>query len=448
VRFEFQEFPLPLFFNPSLPQSGNRPHDGNNFGPRAGFAWDMLGGGKLVFRGGYGLYYARIINSTVSSALTSTGVPEAQPSYSVSNSTLVNGSNLLYPNILASAAGLTSLPPNVVYFGSDARNPQVREADAILEYQVMKNTVISASYLNSQGRELLNFLDTNLPTTYQATNTFTLPNGGRTFTIPTYGTLARPNAKFNQMTKISNSVSSDYNAFVLQVNRRMSKGLQFQSSYTFASATDNGQNSTTFSTSNNALDPGKPKQEYGRSLFDVPHKFVFAGVWQPNYFKTDHNALHWILDDWTLAPIVSLSSGQPYTGTISGNLPSGNCASTHSSGINCAVPGSNRVPDLQKNAFRFPARYTTDFRTSRRFAIRETMGLEFIAEAFNLFNHPNVSSMNTGQYNVGTTCTGGTATGNLSCPLTDNATLGTPSAKDGGTNLKERQIQFALRFTF
>jgi hypothetical protein len=73
--------------------------------------------------------------------------------------------------------------------------------------------------------------------------------------------------------------------------------------------------------------------------------------------------------------------------------------------------------------------------------------VEFISEAFNLFNHPNVSGMNSGQFNVGN-CTGNVVTNNLNCALTNNATFGTPSTVDGGTNLRERQIQFAVRFSF
>ncbi|MBI2682446.1 MAG: TonB-dependent receptor [Acidobacteriales bacterium] len=445
LRFEYEAFPDPQFANPILAQTTNRPSDKNNWGPRAGFAWDILGNGKMVLRGGYGLYYGRVVNSFIASALTSTGVPTAQPNYTVSNTQLVGGAHLRYPDILTTATGLT-ITPNVVFFANNLGNPMIHQSDVVFEYEVLKNTVISASYLNSMGRGLINFLDTNLPATYQATNTFNLPGGG-SFTIPTYGTLARPNTSFNQITRVTNSVDSDYNAVVIQVNRRMYKGLQFQSSYTYSKATDNGQISTSFSTANNALDPANPKGEFGRSNFDVPHKFVFAGVWQPNYFTGSKNFAHYLLDDWTLAPIVSLSSGATFTGTISGNLPAGNCAVSHSTGINCANPGVNRPANLEKNEFRAPSRDTVDFRISRNFRLSEKLGFEFIAEAFNLFNHPNVSSMNTLQYTLGT-CTGSTAANTLNCNLNDVASFNTPLTRDGGTNLRERQIQFGVRFKF
>jgi hypothetical protein len=365
VRYENQRFPKPQFVNPLLPSLTNeQPEDNNNFAPRLGFAYDILGNGKLVFRGGYGLYYGRIINSTIAAGLVNTGVASAQPNYFLSATT----TSPVYPNLLSAAPSLT---PDVVYYDARFHNPVIHQGDAIVEWEFLKNTVASFSYLNSRGRGLVNFLDQNLPATYQGTNTFTRPDGS-TFTIPTYGTLARPNTSFNRITAMANEVDSDYNGFVAQVTRKMTNGWQVQSSYTFSRATDNGQNSTTFSTGNNALDPQRPALEYGRSNYDVPHKFIFAAIWQPMYFKDSNKTAHYILDDWTLAPIVNLSSGFSFTGSIGGNLPStlntltgttvSNCASSHSAGINCASPGLNRAPDVEKNTFRSPKRQTVDFR--------------------------------------------------------------------------------------
>src|SRR5204862_6990243 len=118
------------------------------------------------------------------------------------------------------------------------------------------------SYLNSMRRSLIDFLDTILPKSYQRANVFNLPHGS-SFTIPTYGTLARPNTTFQQMTSINNAVDSDYYAMVFQVTRRMTNNWQLQSSYTYSVAKDNAQSSTTFTTGNNALDPANAGAEYG-----------------------------------------------------------------------------------------------------------------------------------------------------------------------------------------
>ena len=466
IRYEFEQYPQPIAANPALPNTANHPSDKNNFGPRMGFSWDVMGNGKLAVRGGYGLYYARTINSVIAAALTGTGLLTGQPVFSITNTTLIGAAPQVYPNILSTT--LPPLPPNVVFFDPHLLNPYIHQGDIIVEYEVAKDTVASFSYIVSKGRKLVSFLDTNLPATYQGNVSFTESDSGLSFTVPSYGNQARPNLAYNQITDIGNQVTSDYYAYVAQLNKRMSKGLMFTANYTYSKATDNGQGSQTFSTANNAFDPNNLALEKGISNFDFTHKFVVTAVWQPIYFKDKGRGLHYIMDGWTFSPIEYFSSGAPYTGFASGFLSNSStvgsnttiCLNTHvsSGSLNCAQ-GNGRVTNIPRNAYRMTNRNSIDMRVGRSvgFGSNEKYKIEFNAEAFNLFNHQNVTGVSQTQYILGACSNPGPVVGALisnnleTCTLSANSGangFGSPNTISGGTNLRERQIQFSLRFKF
>jgi hypothetical protein len=93
LRYEYQRNPDPINVNSALPQTANKVSDTNNWGPRIGFAYDMTGDGKTSLRGGWGMYYGRVINSTVYNALINTGLgpDRAQQQLSISSTNLPAG---------------------------------------------------------------------------------------------------------------------------------------------------------------------------------------------------------------------------------------------------------------------------------------------------------------------------------------------------------------------
>jgi outer membrane receptor protein involved in Fe transport len=430
LRYEYQRNPEPFNVNPALPQTGNMADDRNNFGPRVGFAYDLRGDGKTSIRGGYGIYYGRIINSTIYNALINTGVGITQGQRQVA----VNASNAIapaFPNLIG-AGTLTT--PAVQYFAPNFANPQIHQYDFIIEREIAANTVASFSYVGSLGRRLPTFVDTNLRPP-DGTRTFTVSGGpfdGRTVVIPIFfaTTSSRPNTSFAQITEIRSSIKSEYNAAIFQVNRRFTRGLQFQGSYTLARATDTGQASVTFTSNNLPFNVFDLSSESGLSNFDSKHKVSVSAVWTPNPFSEDNKVGRAIFNGFTLAPVFYAFSGSPFSGGLSVSGAGG------AGGVNQSG-GTSRFPLLERNSFRRPKIVNFDMRLSRRFRFNEATALEFLVEGFNIFNRTQVTGVNTTFYTQSFT--------------TNTFTFNTPFqsiTETGATLFRERQVQMAVRFQF
>lgn len=449
LRYEYQQAPEAQIANPLFPQTSQFPADKNNFGPRFGFAYDATGDGKTSVRGGFGLYYGRIINSTISNAITNTGTAGAQRQFTFFNNT-AGAPN--FPNVLANApATTTTVAPNIVAFAPDFQNPQIYQGDFIVERQLSRNTVVSASYLLSVGRNLPTFVDINLPAPIDNPTPFTVVGGplnGQVFNFPIFATAggARPNRNFGVITQVQSDVDSQYDALVLQFNRRLTGGLQFQTNYTLAKATDSGQDSVTFSQNNSPLNPFDRNLEKGTSNFDIRHRFVASAIYNPgNFFGLGESGFgRAIFNGFTIAPIVQISSGRPYSAGINGNAtaPAG---TTRIAGGVFGAGGAARAPFLERNAFRFPSTAVVDLRVSRRFNLGETRNIEILAEGFNIFNRQNITNLGTTAYILSAN---NTLTFQGEGAITGvTPTFGVPT-EAGNTIFRERQIQLALRFQF
>ena len=230
VRWEYESFPGQQLPNSPLPQTATLPDNKTNFGPRVGFAYDLYGAEQTILRGGYGMFFARAINSTLYQALIGTGAAGSQTNPS---SIRTRTCAPLFPQIVAA---LTTRPAlagaaamrTAYYLDPNFKVPQIHQADLTLEQQVGNHDVFSLSWLGSWGRRLPDFVDTNLPAPTpvefhdQRSDTSAGPlASGTTFNANVYfcrprNPNHRPNPNFSSITDIFSGVTSNYEALVAQ----------------------------------------------------------------------------------------------------------------------------------------------------------------------------------------------------------------------------------------
>jgi hypothetical protein len=453
VRYELQTMPSVVKAFPSVPETAKLNTDKNNFGPRVGFSWGIGGGQKLVVRGGYGIYYGRTSNSAIFTALFQNGVFQqsffflpffcgapAAPNIvfpqalGAPNFTPVFGSSGPTPTNKFSSvnAFLTACPSAsgsavVTALDSHFVNPLVHQFDLAFEGELPGRIGFTVSYIGSRGEHLPTFVDANLPppdTT--ASYQFTDYSGNTSLqTLPFFsGAAPRPNPNAGVILMGKSAINSWYHALVVQLRRRTAHGFTFDMNFTWAQARDNGQPAGvngTFAGTDEPINPFNLKSDYGLSDLDVRRRFIFTTYWEMPFGNwTQNEMLKRVVEGWNLSSVWRVQDGQPVTALMDSS-PS--CA-TNDGGLTCGLVsgfGSSdvgRVPFIERNSlFTMPYIFTTDLRAGRQFKINDRTSVEFLWEAFNLFNRTNVFGVDNDAFFLNSS-TG--AAGN--CPVPSGAT--------------------------
>jgi hypothetical protein len=454
LRYDFEQLPgisqnygLTVAAGTFVPYAGinNTPSDKNNLGPRLGFAYDLTGSGKSVIRGGYGMFYGRITNGVLLNVLLNTGSPNGQ--FTASLKPNATGAPV-FPNIISVATPPT---PGSYFLAPNLQNPMVHEFDLILQQQVGKGTVASVSYLGALGKELTNFVNTNLaPSTSNATITISDPNNagplpnGAVYVVPQY--TGYINKAFTNITEVISNVNSNYNAVAFEVQNRSLKSIQFDVNYVWSHALDYNQNATTTDTSNSQYDPdGNQTNDYGNSNYNVPDRVTGYVLYNfPNTHRGDW--VKYLVNDWAIDSAFQAQSGLPYSATLS-SYPSYNALNSSWNGAG----GTSWIPVIGRNTYKYPRDIVQDVRLQKQISFTDRYKAEARLDLYNVYNHQNVTGVQNTAYVFGGTSSGNpnVSTATFQNGIAGTANFGSPTnSNSSGFLYTPRQVAISFKFLF
>jgi hypothetical protein len=323
------------------------------------------------------------------------------------------------------------------------RTPYVQSYNFNVEQTLAEGTVLQVGYVGSKGNKLYRVRDINqaLPG----------PADGLQQRRPFYGVFPQ----FAGIYQLEASANSNYNAMQTVLRRRFSKGLTLFASYVWSHSIDDASNGFCSCTAGVSLPQNSfdTRAEKAASSFDQRQRFTFNAVYDLDVIS--HLLHKWpsrLTGGWQLSGVYTLASGVPITPFVNGASPSGSGESANDRPNLVGDPNNGpkrwdawfntaafapaplgSFGNAGRNTIIGPRANSANFSVLKSTHIRERVNLQFRAEFFNLFNHPNLALPNV---TVNSSAFGTIAS-------TVDVANGNPLG-DGGPRL----VQFAVKLLF
>lgn len=407
----------------AVPHAGVK-FDKNNWGPRVGLAWTPFGHKRTVVRGAFGTFYA-----TQGNIFDDLGL---NPPFLSVNSQVFNPVNVPPPTQLISSgfpATVTFPDPNspagtVRTNGPKRVIPYIMEWNFTLQHELAENWVVQAAYVGTRGVRLWNHESSNLnqPPSPLDSN-FSVGNFGRPFfnQLPDLDVILPLN--FPQLSMI-------YHAFQAKLEKRFSNGMNLLASYTLAKNLGTADGNVGTVSLQNAFDIAAEK---GAVPPDFRHRFVLSYLYElpfghgKRYLNSVGRAADAVLGGWQVSGITLARSGEAFTAGLSFDPTNTGTFSPRpdrianpsdfsfdgptQAALGCTpgkqtldcfynqaaftvsplAPGqsfAHRFGNSGRSNLRGPSQVNFDFSLLKSFSITERHQVQFRAEFFNVFNHP------------------------------------------------------------
>ncbi|MGH9386250.1 MAG: carboxypeptidase regulatory-like domain-containing protein [Vicinamibacterales bacterium] len=400
-----------------------------DFGPRFGAAYDLMGDGRTLIRGGYGIFW------NFSPGGTSSSKAQNPPFLQSTTLTTTFGTNLRLADGLPPPPGVdpNREPAGTTrsVFDINFRDAYAHNFNLNVQRQLGSLYMVEVAYAGSRGRQLPLKGDPNQP---RATLGVTDNNVNRPY--------IRVSPQLRTVGQLRSEGFVDYNGLLVKFQRRYANNFSTLTSYTFARAEDYNSDNDGTVTLANVYD-----KEYDRApaQYDVTHTLSSTVIYELPWAKEK------IYGGWQVNGVVYLRSGLPLNITTTQNVLSTTVGTTARPNQTCSGELANPTIDrwFDTSCFVNVTENTATYGNARRNSVRGPgqvnidaslikntrlgrFDTEFRIEAFNLFNHAQFAQPN-GQL------------GNPSFGVI-NAMLASPSCAFCGTI--ERQVQIAAKVKF
>ena len=389
--------------------------DRNNFGPRLGIAWNLLP--KTVLRAGYSLGF-NSFNRTGTSYLAYNG-----PRFVLASAAQTPGTPGFlntqqgFPADFTASSRFNPRQSTVQYYDPNAPWGEVHSWFFSIQRELPLGIVLDLGYVGNKGDKLLSINDINQARPNRIDENLNIE-------------ARRPNLAYSS---ISGSVAdgfSSYHGLQVKVEKRSNNGLYFLNSFTWSKALDNASQAFDNNNGNGTSyqDVFNPNNDKGLSNYHRTFNNITSLVYELPFGKGKQflgnapRALDLVFGGWQVNSIVNLRSGEPFNMTYTAAARGQVAPFLTLLGFNIFRPnitGNPLMPEGQRTVGQYMDRtkvsipqyfepfgnagrnilegfafYQTDLGISKRFTLTERFGLQFRAEAFNVFNRSNFRAPN------------------------------------------------------